>query len=65
MYAFRGRQGGRERHHPQTNGKIERFHETLRARMNLLVYTSSDELRRTMQDFIAYYNHRRYREAIG
>jgi transposase InsO family protein len=26
--------------HPQTNGKIERFHETLKARMNLLVYTS-------------------------
>lgn len=52
-------------HHPQTNGKIERFHETLKARMNLLVYTSPDELRRTMQDFIAYYNHRRYHEAIG
>jgi len=52
-------------HHPQTNGKIERFHETLRARMNLLVYASPDELRRTMRDFIAYYNHRRYHEAIG
>jgi putative transposase len=52
-------------HHPQTNGKIERFHETLRARMNLLVYTSPDELSRTMQDFIDYYNHRRYHEAIG
>ena len=33
--------------------------------MNLLVYTSPDELRRTMQRFIAYYNHRRYHEAIG
>src|SRR5882724_13696146 len=43
----------------------ERFHETLKARMNLLVYTSPDELRRTMQDFIEYYNHRRYHEAIG
>ena len=45
-------------HHPQTNGKIERFHETLRARLNLLVYTSPEELRRTMQDFIDDYNHR-------
>ena len=27
-------------HHPQTNGKIELFHETLKARLNLLVYTS-------------------------
>ena len=33
--------------------------------MNLLVYTSPDELSRTMQDFIDYYNHRRYHEAIG
>jgi hypothetical protein len=33
--------------------------------MNLLGYTSPDELRRTMQDFIADYNHRRYHEAIG
>jgi hypothetical protein len=29
-------------HHLQTNGKIERFHETLKPRMNLLVYTSPD-----------------------
>jgi hypothetical protein len=33
--------------------------------MNLLVYTSPEELRRTMQDLIEYYNHRRYHEAIG
>ena len=33
--------------------------------MNLLVYTSPDELCRTMQEFIEYYNHRRYHEAIG
>ena len=49
----------------QTNGKIERFHETLKARMNLLVCTSPKELRRTMQDFIEYYNRRRYHDAIG
>jgi len=52
-------------HHPQTNGKIERFHETLKARMNLLVYTSPEELCRTMQQFIEYYNFSRYHEAIG
>jgi hypothetical protein len=33
--------------------------------MNLLVYTSPDEVRRTMQDFIEYYNDRRYYEAIS
>ena len=52
-------------HHPQTNGKIERFHETLKARINLLIYTSPEQLRRTMQQFIVYYNHHRYHEAIG
>jgi RNA-directed DNA polymerase len=52
-------------HHPQTNGKIERFHETLKARLNLLVYTSPDELRRAMAEFIEFYNQRRYHEGIG
>lgn len=33
--------------------------------MNLPVYTSPDELRRTMQDFIEHYNHRPYHEALG
>ena len=52
-------------HHPQTNGKLERFHETLKARVNLLVYTSPEELRRAIAEFIEYYNHRRYHEGIG
>ncbi len=52
-------------HHPQTNGKLERFHETLKARVNLLVYTSPEELRRAIGEFIRFYNHRRYHEGIG
>jgi putative transposase len=52
-------------HHPQTNGKLERFHETLKARLNLLVYTSPEELWRAMAEFIEYYNQRRYHEGIG
>ena len=52
-------------HHPQTNGKIERFHETLKRRLNLLVYTSPSSLRRAMADFIDFYNHRRYHEGVG
>ena len=39
-------------HHPQTNGKLERVHETLKARLNLLVYTSPEILRAAMGDFI-------------
>jgi putative transposase len=52
-------------HHPQTNGKIERFHETLKARLNLLVYTSPEQLRAAMVEFIEFYNHRRYHEGVG
>jgi putative transposase len=52
-------------HHPQTNGKIERFHEPLKRRLNLLVYTTPGSLRRAMADFIDFYNHRRYHEGIG
>ena len=33
--------------------------------MNLLVYTSPEQLRCTMQEFIVYYNQHRYHEAIG
>jgi len=52
-------------HHPQTNGKIERFHETLKARLNLLVYTSPEQLRTAMAEFIEFYNYHRYHEGIG
>lgn len=52
-------------HHPQTNGKLERFHETLRARVNLLVWTSPEELRTAIAEFIEFYNQRRYHEGIG
>jgi RNA-directed DNA polymerase len=52
-------------YHPQTNGKLERFHETLKARLNLLVFTSPEALRATMAEFIEFYNHRRYHEGIG
>ena len=52
-------------HHPQTNGKLERFHETLKTWVNLLVYSSSEELRRAIAEFIEFYNHRRYHEGVG
>jgi len=52
-------------HHPQTNGKLERFHETLKGRMNLLVWSSPEELRAAIAEFIAFYNQRRYHEGIG
>ena len=52
-------------HPPQTNGKLERFHETRKARVNLLVYSSPEDLHRAIGEFIGFYNHRRYHEGIG
>jgi putative transposase len=51
--------------HPQTNGKLQRFHETLKARLNLLVFTSPEAPRAAMAEFIESYSHRRYHEGIG
>jgi hypothetical protein len=42
-------------HHPQTTGKLERFHETLKARVNLLVNSSQEELLRAIGEFIEFY----------
>jgi len=52
-------------YHPQTNGKLERFHETLKARLNLLVFTSPEALRAAMADFTEFCKYRRYHEGIG
>jgi len=52
-------------YHPQTHGKLERFHETLKARLNLLVFTSPEALRAAMAEFIEFYNYHRYHEGIG
>jgi hypothetical protein len=52
-------------HHPQTNGKLERVHETLKARLTLLVYTSPEILRAAMAACIRFDNHERYHVGIG
>ena len=41
------------------------FHETLKARLNLLVFTSPEALRAAMAEFIEFYNCHRYHEGIG
>ena len=50
---------------PQTNGKLEWFYETIKARLNLLVFTDPEALRTAMAEFIEYHNYRRYDEGIG
>ena len=51
--------------HPQTNGKMERYHRTAKARVNVFVYHSVEELIEAMGSFVNYYNYKRYHEALG
>ena len=50
--------------HPQTNGKIERYHRTIKGEINLVPYDMPGELREAIKAFIEYYNYQRYHEAL-
>lgn len=51
--------------HPQTQGKIERWHQTLKNRILLENYYLPGALERAIDDFVEHYNHRRYHESLG
>jgi transposase InsO family protein len=51
--------------HPQTQGKIERWHQTLKNRVLLENYFLSEDLERQIEAFVDYYNHHRYHESLG
>jgi len=50
--------------HPQTQGKIERYHRTMKNVIKLENYYSPDQLRNSISQFIQYYNHHRYHESL-
>lgn len=50
--------------HPQTQGKIERWHQTLKNRILLENYYLSGDLEAQVEAFVAHYNHRRYHESL-
>ena len=51
--------------HPQTNGKLERYHQTLKRDVNQLPYELPADLEAAIVAFVSYYNHRRYHKALG
>jgi len=50
--------------HPQTNGKIERYHRTLKGEINQLPRDLPSALKEAIEKFVEYYNNRRYHEAL-
>jgi len=52
-------------YHPQTNGKIERYHRSLKGEINQLPYDMPSELEKAIAAFIEYYNYHRYHEGLG
>jgi putative transposase len=52
-------------YHPMTQGKIERWHQTLKNRILLENYYLPGDLEAQIAAFVADYNHRRYHESIG
>jgi len=51
-------------YHPQTQGKIERYHRTMKNVVKLRNYYVPDELERELERFVRYYNEERVHESL-
>ena len=51
--------------HPQTQGKIERWHQTMKNRVLLENYYLPGDLEQQIGAFVEYYNHQRYHESLN
>lgn len=51
-------------YHPQTQGKIERYHRTMKNVVKLENYFFPDDLRVKLKAFVDYYNNQRYHESL-
>ena len=51
-------------HHPQTQGKIERYHRSLKNVVTLQNYYAPWELEQELRRYVIYYNHERVHESL-
>lgn len=51
-------------YHPQTQGKIERYHRSMKSLVKLDLYYAPSELEAAIASFVQYYNDGRYHEAL-
>ena len=52
-------------YHPQTQGKIERWHQTMKNRILLENYFLPGDLEAHIAAFVGHYNHQRYHESLN
>ena len=52
-------------YHPQTNGKLERYHQSIKQEVNQVPYEIPGDLEEAIAGFVDYYNHRRYHKALS
>ena len=52
-------------YHPMTQGKIERYHRSMKNVVTLRNYTIPQDLEAEIRRFVDYYNHRRVHESLG
>ena len=51
--------------HPQTNGKLERYHQSVKRDVNQVPYELPSDLEAALAAFVSYYNYRRYHKTLG